>query len=83
MPLLLVFAFVPAILLIALAVMLISGTILFLTNRGSVTREQLFYNGCKSAFDKVNEKVEDVKKVQQAKKYKNVQTIDVIILKEK
>lgn len=87
MPLLLLFAFVPAIIVISLAVMLISGTITFLTNRSkNIDYEfgkfcgnnftQGFVQGCQS-------KMKEIKDVQKAKKTKIVETIDVVILKEK
>lgn len=83
MPILLLFAFVPAILVIALAVMLISGSVMFLTNKNYFTKENIFYTGCRDVFNKVNDKAEDIKKVQQARKPKHVRTIDVVIFKER
>lgn len=83
MPFLLVFAFVPAVLVIALSVMLISACIMFLTNRTSFTVENLSRVGFKDMFDKCSQKIKDFKRAQNAKKVKTVETIEIVVLKEK
>lgn len=88
MPFLLLFAFVPAFLVIGLAVMLISGTITFLTNRGRPNIDNKFGKAVGETFASgvvqgYTEKMKEFKKTQQAKKPKTVETIDIIILKER
>ena len=83
MPFLLLFAFVPAILVIALAVMLISGVITFLTNRDRLTVENVSRIGTIEAFNKLTKKIDELKKTCEARKPKTVETIEIIVLKEK
>ena len=88
MPFLLIFAFAPAILVIALAVMLISGAITFLTNRGRPNIDNKFGKAVGETFASgvikgYTEKMKEFKKTQQAKKPKTVEMIDIIILEER
>lgn len=88
MPFLLLFAFVPAILLIALSVMLISGTITFLTNRNRPQLNNKFGRAVGETFASgviqgYTEKMKEFKQTQQAKKPKPVQTVEIIVLEEK
>lgn len=83
MPILLLFAIVPALLLISLAVLLIGGAVTLLTGRNQFNKNDLIYNSARGAFDSVSDKINEAKKVCQAKKVKDIHTVDVIILKEK
>lgn len=85
MPFLLLFAFVPAVLLIALAVMLISGTIMFMLNRNNSTVDYIscIGSGLIEIFNNCSEKFKEFKKTQRAKKPKTVETIEIVVLKEK
>lgn len=83
MPILLLFAIVPALLLISLAVLLIGGAVTLLTGRNQFNKNDLIYNSARGAFDSVSDKINEAKKVYQAKKVKDIHTVDVIILKEK
>lgn len=75
MPLLLI-AFVPAILMIALAVALIGGTIWFLIGRPYLTLE----NFCRAFMSDAKKKKEEVKKVEEVK---TVKTLDIIVMEKR
>ena len=83
MPILLLFAIGPALLLISLAVLLIGGAVTLITGRNQFNKNDLIYNSARGAFDSVSDKINEAKKVCQAKKVKDIHTVDVIILKEK
>ena len=84
MPFLLLFAFVPAILVIALAVMLIAGTINFLLNRRALTPENVARVSLDDIFDKTSRKIKECMKKQEEKKakYVDIETVDIIVIKE-
>lgn len=56
---------------------------MFLTNRSRLTAENVSRIGIIDAFNKMSKKFDEAKKAYEASKPKTVETIEVIVLKEK